>query len=45
MWCKDDVTTEEQAKKNHDSSNGKNFSLEATSPDNDDYDVTNCFDR
>jgi hypothetical protein len=39
MWCKDDVTTEEQAKKNHDSSNGKNFSLEATSPDNDDYDV------
>lgn len=39
MWCKEDLTTEEQAKKNHDRSNGKNFSLEVTSPDNDDYDV------
>ena len=39
MWCKEDITTEEQAKKNHERSNGKNTSLEATPPDYDDYDV------
>jgi len=33
------LTTEEQARINRDSSNGKNTSLEVTSPLDDDYDV------
>ena len=39
MWNMYNITTEEQARINRDSRNGKNTSLEVTSPDNDDYDV------
>tara|TARA_R110002167_G_scaffold128980_1_gene311636 strand:+ start:903 stop:1142 length:240 start_codon:yes stop_codon:yes gene_type:complete len=39
MWDMHNLTTEEQARINRDSSNGKNTSLEVTSPLDDDYDV------
>ena len=39
MWCLHDRTTEEQARKNRDLSNGKNTSVEDTAPLDDDYDV------
>ena len=38
-WCLHDRTTEEQARKNRDRSNGKNTSVEDTAPLDDDYDV------
>jgi hypothetical protein len=39
MWNMYNITTEEQARINRDSRNGKNTSLEVTSPLDDDYDV------
>ena len=39
MWNMHNTTTEEQARINRDSRNGKNTSLEVTSPLDDDYDV------
>ena len=39
MWDMHDRTTEEQARKNRDFSNGKSTSVEDTAPLNDDYDV------
>ena len=39
MWDMHNTTTEEQARINRDSRNGKNTSLEVTSPLDDDYDV------
>lgn len=39
MWCLHDRTTEEQARKNRDLSNGKNTGVEDTTPLDDDYDV------
>ena len=39
MWNMYDITTEEQARINNDKRNGKNTSLEVTSPLDDDYDV------
>ena len=39
MWNMHDITTEEQARKNRESSNGKNTGVEDTSSSNDDNDV------
>ena len=39
MWNMHNLTTEKQARINRDSRNGKNTSLEVTSPLDDDYDV------
>ena len=39
MWNMHDITTEEQARKNRESSNGKNTSVEDTSSSNDVNDV------
>ena len=39
MWSMHDITTEEQARNNRESSNGKNTSVEDTAPLDDDYDV------
>ena len=39
MWCKEDLTTEEQAKKNRELNNGKIFSVEDTAAHDDDWDV------
>jgi len=39
MWSMHDITTEEQARKNRESSNGKNTSVEDTTSFDDDYDV------
>jgi hypothetical protein len=39
MWNMHNLTTKEQARINHDKRNGKNTSLEVTSPLDDDYDV------
>ena len=39
MWSMHDITTEEQARKNRESSNGKNTSVEDTTSLDDDYDV------
>ncbi len=39
MWDMHNTTTEEQARTNRDSRNGKSISLEVTSPLDDDYDV------
>ena len=39
MWNMYNITTEEQARINNDKRNGKNTSLEVTSPLDDDYDV------
>ena len=39
MWDMHDHTTEEQARKNRDSSNGKSFSVEDTTTSNDANDV------
>ena len=39
MWAAHQQTTEEQARKNRDNSNGKSSSVEATTPLDDDYDV------
>ena len=39
MWSMHDRTTEEQARKNRESSNGKNTSVEDTTSLDDDYDV------
>ena len=39
MWDMHDHTTEEQARKNRDSSNGKSFSVEDTTTTNDANDV------
>jgi hypothetical protein len=39
IWGLHQQTTEEQARKNRESSNGKNLSVEDTAPLDDDYDV------
>ena len=39
MWNMHDITTEEQARKNRESCNGKNTGVEDTSSSNDDNDV------
>jgi len=39
IWGLHQQTTEEQARKNRESSNGKNPSVENTAPLDDDYDV------
>ena len=39
MWSMHDITTEEQARNNRESSNGKNTSVEDTTSLDDDYDV------
>ena len=39
MWSMHDITTEEQARKNRESSNGKNTGVEDTTSLDDDYDV------